>query len=59
MLPAQTIAKFIMMNTQALYSDRVTFSEFRKGQSTLWAEAEAAGCADEVRDLIVRAHRPL
>jgi hypothetical protein len=59
MNPADTIALRLTQNTDAFWAEQISIEIFRAANSELWREAEAAGLATEVRDLIVNHYRRL
>jgi hypothetical protein len=59
MNPADTIALRLTQNTDAFWNCEISIERFRAANSELWREAEAAGLANEVRDLITNHYRPL
>lgn len=59
MLPADTIALLLTQNTDAFWEKQISIEIFRAANSELWREAEAAGLATEVRNLIVNHYRRL
>ena len=56
---AHAIAASLTQNTDAFWTNRISIETFRAANSELWREAEAAGLATEVRDLIVNHYRRL
>jgi hypothetical protein len=56
---AHAIALRLTQNTDAFWAEQISIEIFRAANSELWREAEAAGLATEVRDLIVNHYRRL
>jgi hypothetical protein len=52
---AETIAAKIRANVEALYANLITFEEFSATNFALWDAATAAGVADEVRLIQLKA----